>query len=56
MGAAIFMLIKHGLVEVKANPYFANAFLGALILLTIVVDRVREAWLTRHGKSQSSTP
>ncbi len=55
MGAAIFMLIKHGLVEVKANPYFANAFLGALILLTIVVDRVRETWLTRHGKSQPST-
>jgi len=44
MGAAIFMLIKHGLVELKANPYFANAFLGALILLTVVVDRVREIW------------
>jgi ribose transport system permease protein len=42
MGGAIFMLIKHGLVELKANPYFANAFLGALILLTVVVDRVRE--------------
>lgn len=42
MGAAIFMLIKHGLVEVKANPYFANAFLGLLILLAVVVDRVRE--------------
>jgi ribose transport system permease protein len=42
MGSAIFMLIKHGLVEVKANPYYANSFLGLLILLAIVVDRVRE--------------
>lgn len=44
MGAAIFTLIKHGLVEVKANPYFANAFLGALILLAVAVDRVREVY------------
>jgi ribose transport system permease protein len=44
MGSAIFMLIKHGLVEVKANPYYANSFLGLLILLAIVVDRVREIY------------
>jgi len=44
MGAAIFMLIKHGLVEVKANPYYANSFLGMLILVAIVVDRVREIY------------
>jgi len=44
MGSAIFMLIKHGLVEVKANPYYANSFLGLLILLAIVVDRVRELY------------
>jgi len=44
MGSAIFMLIKHGLVEVKANPYYANSFLGVLILLAIVVDRVRELY------------
>ena len=44
MGSAIFMLIKHGLVEVKANPYYANSFLGLLILLAIVVDRVREVY------------
>jgi len=42
LGGAIFMLIKYGLVEIKANPYFANSFLGALILLAIVLDRVRE--------------
>jgi len=44
LGSAIFMLIKHGLVEVKANPYFTNSFLGLLILLAIVVDRVREIY------------
>jgi len=44
MGSAIFMLIKHGLVEVKANPYYANSFLGLLILLAIIVDRVRELY------------
>ncbi len=42
LGAGIFMLIKHGLVEVKANPYFANAFLGALILLAVTIDRLRD--------------
>jgi len=44
MGSAIFMLIKHGLIEVKANPYYANSFLGALVLLAIVVDRLREVY------------
>jgi ribose transport system permease protein len=51
MGAAIFLLIKHGLVELKANPYFANAFLGALILLAVVVDRVREIYAGKRNES-----
>jgi ribose transport system permease protein len=42
MGATIFMLIKYGLVELRANDYYANSFLGGLILLAIVVDRLRE--------------
>jgi ribose transport system permease protein len=42
LGSAVFMLIKHGLVEAKANPYYANAFLGLLILLAIGLDRARE--------------
>jgi ribose transport system permease protein len=49
LGATIFMLIKHGLVEVKANSYYANAFLGLLILLAIVVDRVRDT-CSQRGK------
>jgi len=47
MGAAIFMLIKHGLVELKANDYYANSFLGALILLAIILDRAREVYAKR---------
>jgi ribose transport system permease protein len=44
MGAAIYMLIRHGLVELKANDYYANSFLGGLILLAIIIDRVRETY------------
>ena len=32
MGSVIFMLIKHGLVEIKANPYYANSFLGLSLI------------------------
>jgi ribose transport system permease protein len=50
MGATIFMLIKHGLVELQANDYYANSFLGALVLVAIVVDRIRES----HGEHKRS--
>ncbi len=49
MGAAIFLLIKHGLVEIKSNPYFADAFLGTLILMALVIDRLRETYLLKSG-------
>jgi ribose transport system permease protein len=42
LGGAIFILIQNGLIDVKANPYFANSFLGGLILLAIILDRLRE--------------
>lgn len=45
MGAAILMLIKHGLVEVNPeSSYYTNSYLGILILVVIVVDRVREIY------------
>jgi len=50
MGGAIFMLIKHGIVVLKVNDYYANSFLGALILLAIIVDRAREV----YGKRMES--
>jgi len=53
LGSAVFLLIKHGLVELKADPYFANAFLGALILLTVVLDRVRELCSRQHRPGDS---
>lgn len=51
MGGTIFMLIKHALVEMKeVNDYFANSFLGGLILLAIVIDRVREIYSEKGSK------
>ena len=44
------MLINYGLIEIKANPYFANSF-GALILLAIVLDRIREIVCESKRKS-----
>ena len=44
MGGTIYMLIKHGLIELKVDPYYANSFLGFLILLSVIVDRVREIY------------
>jgi len=51
LGGAIFVLINYGLIEIKANPYFANSFLGALILLAIVLDRIREIVGDRKRKA-----
>lgn len=44
MGGIIYTLIRHGLIEMKANPYYMNVYVGALILLAITIDRVREVW------------
>jgi len=40
--------------EIKANPYFANSFLGGLILLAIVLDRVREIVSAKRNSSEDS--
>src|SRR5260221_11733159 len=42
LGGAIFILIQNGLIDFKANPYFANSFLGGFILLAIILDRILE--------------
>jgi ribose transport system permease protein len=44
MGGVIYTLIRHGLIEMKANPYYMNVYIGALILLTIAIDRIRETY------------
>ena len=43
MGATIFTLIEHGLVQFKqVPPAYMRSFLGGLILLAVIVDRTRE--------------
>ena len=54
LGGAIFILIQNGLIDIKANPYFANSFLGGLILLAIVLDRVREIVSAKRNSSGDS--
>jgi ribose transport system permease protein len=50
-GGLIMVLIKNGLILVNANVYFEQAFLGAIILLTILMDRAREVWVKKGHKS-----
>jgi ribose transport system permease protein len=52
LGGAIFILIQNGLIDIKANPYFANSFLGGLILLAIVLDRVREIVSSKRNPAE----
>ena len=47
MGAIIIVLIKNGLVIVEANVYYEQAFLGAIILVAVIIDRAGELWLKR---------
>lgn len=47
MGGIIYTLIRHGLIEMKANPYFMDVYIGTLILLTIAIDRMREIYSKR---------
>lgn len=54
LGGAIFILIQNGLIDIKANPYFANSFLGGLILLAIVLDRVREIVSSKRNSAEDS--
>jgi ribose transport system permease protein len=41
------VMIKNGLILLKANIYFEQAFLGAIILLAVTVDRVRAIYSER---------
>jgi ribose transport system permease protein len=44
MGAIIIVLIKNGLVMLNANVYYEQAFLGAIILAAVILDRARALW------------
>jgi ribose transport system permease protein len=50
MGAVIFTLIEFSLAEMPwLNQNYANSILGGLILLSIIVDRLREMYGDRQG-------
>jgi ribose transport system permease protein len=50
LGAIIFRLIQHSLMlKTMINPNFAKVVLGALILLTIMVDRARAHYGTQKA-------
>ncbi len=51
MGGIIYTLIRHGLIEIKANPYYMNVYLGLLILLAISIDRGREVYGERKRQA-----
>lgn len=48
MGAVIIVLIKNGLVMLKANVYYEQAFMGAIILVAVALDRLRGVWSGRE--------
>jgi len=50
LGGIIYTLIRHGLIEMKANPYYMNVYIGILILLTIAIDRLREVYSRGKGR------
>lgn len=41
-GGAIIILIKSGLILLHVEPFWEQTFLGALILISVGIDRVRE--------------
>ncbi len=47
MGGIVMVLIKNGLILLEANIYFEQAFLGAIILLAVAVDRLRVLYSER---------
>ncbi len=57
-GAMIMVLIKNGLIMLEANVYFEQAFLGAIILLTVSLDSLTAIFKSArerriHNRNQS---
>ncbi len=58
-GGVIMVLIKNGLILLEANVYFEQAFLGAIVLITVSLGSVRDLFReamhrARLRKSQQS--
>jgi ribose transport system permease protein len=48
VGATIMVMIKNGLILLKTNVYWEQAFLGMLILAAIGIDRIRTIYNQRR--------
>lgn len=48
LGGVLMVLIKSGLVFLKANIYWEQAFLGTIILIAVVIDRFRSIYSQRE--------
>jgi len=46
-GTIVIGADQNGLVMLDANVYFEQAFLGTIILVAVIVDRVRNLWLAK---------
>jgi ribose transport system permease protein len=53
-GGLIMVLIKNGLILVEANVYFEQAFLGTIILLAVLLDRIRLLSKLRRKKIKNN--
>ena len=48
LGGVLMVMIKSGLVFLKANIYWEQAFLGTIILIAVVIDRFRSIYSQRE--------
>jgi len=48
-GAVIFEMIKNGLVLLKFNVYWQQAFIGLIVLLAIGIDRIKTFYSDRRS-------
>ena len=53
-GGLVMVLIKNGLILVEANVYFEQAFLGIIILLAVLLDRIRLLSTLRRKKIKNN--
>jgi len=48
IGAAIFVMIKNGLVLLQLNVYWQQAFIGLIVLLAVGIDRAKTVYSERR--------
>jgi ribose transport system permease protein len=48
LGAMLMVMIKNGLVMLKINIYWEQAFLGLFILIAVIIDKYRTIYSERR--------